>query len=456
MRLATRTSLAAAIAAALALALLGGIVRGQVYRVLVDRVDRQLELRADTAPLLAAVGGRLADSRLDAAVEGARITTVAGAAAGGQGTIEVGALPGDGLPPVRRVGWQTARADGQSWRLHTVEVSDVPRAGDRTLVQFVAPLGDIAVMARRLRRAVVVAAVAGVAASAVVGYGLGLVAARPLAKLRRDAARLGAGPPQAWRMAPHYGAPEVDDVARVLDDGLDRVAAAGERREAALDAARAFTASAAHELRTPLTSAITNLDVASHTGAPSEALEEGRAQLRRVASTLAALRQLADADLAGPAWFSGFDLADQVAVLADAEGRRHPEVLVEVVAPTEECPVLAWSEGVQLACANLIGNAVVHGRPVDGSRPRVRITVSVHGAAATITVDDNGPGVPPADRQRVLQRFERGATSPGSGIGLALVHQVATVHSGSLELHDSPLGGTRVVLTLAAVAPPPR
>ena len=71
-----------------------------------------------------------------------------------------------------------------------------------------------------------------------------------------------------------------------------------------------------------------------------------------------------------------------------------------------------------------------------------------------VTVDDNGPGVPPADRQRVLQRFERGGGS-GSGLGLAIAHQVATAHGGGVWITTSPLGGARVVLTLAPSALPP-
>jgi signal transduction histidine kinase len=56
--------------------------------------------------------------------------------------------------------------------------------------------------------------------------------------------------------------------------------------------------------------------------------------------------------------------------------------------------------------------------------------------------------VPPADRQRVLERFEHGAGG-GSGLGLAIAQQVALAHGGSVTIESSPLGGTRVVLRLA-------
>ena len=69
-------------------------------------------------------------------------------------------------------------------------------------------------------------------------------------------------------------------------------------------------------------------------------------------------------------------------------------------------------------------------------------------AGSTVTVDDNGPGVPPADRQRVLERFERGG-GQGSGLGLAIAQQVALAHGGSVTIESSPLGGARVVLSLS-------
>jgi signal transduction histidine kinase len=68
-------------------------------------------------------------------------------------------------------------------------------------------------------------------------------------------------------------------------------------------------------------------------------------------------------------------------------------------------------------------------------------------AGATVTVDDNGTGVPEADRLRVLERFERGAGS-GSGLGLAIAQQVAIAHGGSVTIQQGPLGGARVVLKL--------
>jgi two-component system sensor histidine kinase PrrB len=74
-------------------------------------------------------------------------------------------------------------------------------------------------------------------------------------------------------------------------------------------------------------------------------------------------------------------------------------------------------------------------------------------AGVEIAIDDNGSGLPEAERQVVFERFSRGSTAShsGSGLGLALVAQQAHLHGGTAALQDSPLGGVRLLLQL----PPP-
>jgi signal transduction histidine kinase len=79
------------------------------------------------------------------------------------------------------------------------------------------------------------------------------------------------------------------------------------------------------------------------------------------------------------------------------------------------------------------------------------LSVSATDGRATLTVDDDGPGIPPADRERVFDRFYRrnpGAET-GSGLGLAIARKLAEQHGAKLDLSDSPLGGLRVRLTFA-------
>ena len=440
MRLATRTGLASFVSASIVLLAVGGLFRGQFANILQERVDAQLRDRAKTAPILAAVAGRLAESELRTTLEGARVRS-------GSDTISLGLLPADPLPQQIVPGWSTARASGDRWRLYTVEVADVPDPGNKALVQLVAPLGDVDARAAELRRRVLIVMGLTSLAAGLVGYLLGSMATRPLTALRRDTERIEDADPQTWKVGSGYGSVEVDAVAATLNENLERLADETHRRGAALDAARAFAAAATHELRTPLQGALINLDMARSGRIDetdrAEVLDLADEQLQRMAASLSAVRALADSEFADASWFQEVDLADIADAAVADERRRAPNAIVEIES-TPPNTAIAWRDGVTLAIANIVRNALIHGTPADGGVPRVVVSV----AGSTITVDDNGAGVPEADRQRVLQRFERGGGS-GSGLGLAIAQQVAIAHGGSVTIGESPLGGARVVLTLA-------
>lgn len=440
MRLATRTGLASFVAASITLLTVGALFRGQFTSILQDRVDSQLTDRATTAPILAAVADRLSQSELRTTLEGARVRTDAG-------TISLGLLPTDPLPDEIAPGWSTARASGDRWRLYTVEVSDVPKPGDHALVQLVAPLGDVDARAAELRRRVLLIMGLTSIAAGLVGYLLGLVATRPLTALRRDTERIEDAEPQTWKVGTTYGSVEVDDVATTLNENLQRLAEETHRRGAALDSARAFAAAATHELRTPLQGALINLDIARsgriEEAARHEVLGLANEQLQRMAASLSAVRALADSEFADPSWFAEVDLADIADAAVADERRRAPNASVEIES-TPPTTVIGWRDGAHLAIANVVRNAMVHGVPTSGEAARVHVGVS----GSTVTVDDNGPGVPEADRHRMLERFERGGGG-GSGLGLAIAQQVAIAHGGSVSIEHGPLGGARVVLSFA-------
>jgi two-component system, OmpR family, sensor histidine kinase PrrB len=455
VRLSTRTGLAAFAAASLSLTAIGLAFHGVFARVLLDRVDAQLEARAQTAPILAAIADRLATSELNGTVQGARVL------ANGHIT-DLGLLPSDPLPEPAAPGWVTADADGQRWRLLTIEVRDVPDVGDVALVQLAAPLGDTEAASRRLRRRAILVGITTALGAGGVGYGLGALALRPLTVLRRDAARLDDSAPDQWQVGSHYGSVEIDEVAATLNHSLGRLADETQRRGAALESARAFASAATHELRAPLQSALTNLNLVAtgQLGADETPAAVARATgaVQQTAAALAAVRSLAEAEFADPSWFAPADLADLVEAAVAAEtGRR--EVGVELVTPGERAtagsaadhpaPVLVWAAGVQLAVANVVRNALVHGRPPDGEP--IRLTVTVEGPE--VVVDDNGPGIASEDRHRVLERFERGSRAPGTGLGLAIARQVTLAHGGAITIGYSPLGGARLSLRFA---PEPR
>ena len=96
---------------------------------------------------------------------------------------------------------------------------------------------------------------------------------------------------------------------------------------------------------------------------------------------------------------------------------------------------------------NLADNAARH------ARSRVAMAVATTPAGIVLTVDDDGPGVPPDERQRVFERFvrldeARARDAGGSGLGLAIVREVVTGHGGTVEAGESPLGGARFVVRL--------
>ncbi len=101
---------------------------------------------------------------------------------------------------------------------------------------------------------------------------------------------------------------------------------------------------------------------------------------------------------------------------------------------------------------NLVDNAVKY-TPAGGT---VRIALERSGDTARLSVADSGPGIPDADRGRVLQRFTRldqARSQPGNGLGLALVNAVTLQHHGRLTLGDN-APGLLVVLELPALSPP--
>ena len=125
--------------------------------------------------------------------------------------------------------------------------------------------------------------------------------------------------------------------------------------------------------------------------------------------------------------------------------RIYPGVRSSLV-PSPTVLIVGLPAGLRLVIDNAIANAVKHGGATE-----IRLNVVSSGDGVEIAIDDNGTGVPEDERAAVFERFARGTTASrsGSGLGLALVAQQAELHGGNASLHASPLGGTRLLLTLA-------
>jgi two-component system osmolarity sensor histidine kinase EnvZ len=104
--------------------------------------------------------------------------------------------------------------------------------------------------------------------------------------------------------------------------------------------------------------------------------------------------------------------------------------------------------GFRRCVANLVGNAGKHG-------DRIVLKARHVDSWLTVTVDDDGPGIPPEEREAVFRPFYRldqgrNVDSGGSGLGLAITRDIAIGHGGDVILAESPLGGVRAVLMIPA------
>jgi signal transduction histidine kinase len=208
-----------------------------------------------------------------------------------------------------------------------------------------------------------------------------------------------------------------------------------------------FTADASHELRTPLSVIRAEADVAL--SSPREAAEY-RDALTRIQGESQRLRQLVDDML----WLARFDSRPppptdepvDLVTLAQACADRFRAVGPAITTETGAGPVLisAPPEWIDRLAGVLMDNACRYAGP-DG---QVRIRVQAHGSRVSLVVEDSGPGIRPADRPQLFDRFHR-ATEHGSGAGLGLAIGDSIVRStgGRWQVGDSPLGGALMAVS---------
>jgi signal transduction histidine kinase len=349
----------------------------------------------------------------------------------------VGAVPA-GFP-AQTSGARSVDTAGRTWRTVAIER---PRGVFIEVGALQAPLDD---RIGRLRRVIAVVVLLGLLLAAILTRLVTRRALKPLFSLTerttgiRDTADLDA-------RVSEPGAPdEVAALGHEIDGMLARLGGASAAREQALEAARRFAADAGHELRTPLQSVRANLEIARRDKLAAAdlatALDSAAAQSDRMNRLVDGLQGLArgEAGLGGAA--TDVDLGE-VAEGAVLEARtRHPGPVVDLVAPPTGPMVSGDSDGLWRVVENLIQNACLHGGT------HVRVTVE---EGARVIVEDDGPGIPGPDRERVLERFARGndASAHGSGLGLAIVAAEAARHGGDLKLSQSDLGGLRAEVTV--------
>lgn len=259
---------------------------------------------------------------------------------------------------------------------------------------------------------------------------------KPLDDLTADvAART---PENLTRLVPATALQETQPLVRALNRLLDRLATA-------LDNERRFTADAAHELRTPLAALKIHAQVAMATNEQKqckEAVAKVIAGADRATRLVEQLLRLARLDplvaLPDP---QPVDLGELVgtarADAADAAAARGQSLRAEI----PDAPLIVSGDRDLLGAAlrNLVDNALRYAP--EGGEIRIR-AAGQHGQVQ-LEVIDSGPGVPPEDLPRLVERFYRGrdVTAEGCGLGLAIVRRIAELHGARLEVENRPEGG---------------
>jgi signal transduction histidine kinase len=258
-------------------------------------------------------------------------------------------------------------------------------------------------------------------------------ALRPVEALRTGAEEITGGA-RPGRLPVPDSADEIHRLAVTLNDMLHRLDAARARQ-------RAFVADAAHELRSPLTNMRTELEVAQRlpdTTDWSALSADLLVDVERLGRLVDDLLLLARADDAGtrPAFRATAERVELGGMLAEVVARYPGVRYHRPAAPVE---TVGDRDALGRIVANLLDNAIRH------AAGAVEIAVAANGAYQRITIADDGPGIPAADRERVFQRFTRlddarARDAGGSGLGLAIVRELVRRHDGTVTLSDAEPG----------------
>jgi len=355
------------------------------------------------------------------------------------------------LPARALLGFANVKAGSQLWRTFSVATRD-------KVIQVAQPVQ----IRERLAASAAWRSVAPLLAIApLMALGIWWLAARALTPLQRVAAGVRQRDEQSLTPLPTGGLPdEVAPLVQALNALLQRLGAS-------LDTQRAFVADAAHELRSPLTALKLQLQLlrrAPDDAARAGALDALAAGIDRAARLVEQLLTLARSEPgAAPALLEPVDLGELVRE-ALADSHTMAQALGSRLALDAAPGALIDGERPALGALarNLVDNALRYSPP--GARVDVRVWRE--GDGVLLRVDDAGPGIPPAERARVFDRFYRRSNGggDGSGLGLAIVRSVAERHRAELALDDAPGGGLRVTVrfkaaesgpTAAAPAPTP-
>ena len=387
--------------------------------------DYQLQQMAlslrDQGEIASAQADTLGDAQLDFVIQ---IWTV-------DGRSIYASRPHSSLPERALLGLATLNVEGQAWRTYSVATRD-------RVIQVAQP---VEIRQRLAAHAAWRGVLPLVLITPIAAFAIWWLAAQNLAPLERLAREVRSRDARSLAPVPSGGLPdEVAPLASALNALLARL-------RDSFDTQRAFVADAAHELRSPLTALKLQLRLLQNAGdeaARSAAVAAIAAGIERATRLIEQLLTLARSEPgAAPTALEPVDLGELaretlVAMHSFAHDRGS-----ELVLDAEPTTVVHGERNALAALVrNLVDNAIRYSPA--GSLVEVRVR-NLEGAVV-LQVDDAGPGIPDADRERVFDRFYRRSENgeSGSGLGLAIVRSVAAAHGASVELGRSARGGLSI------------
>jgi signal transduction histidine kinase len=311
----------------------------------------------------------------------------------------------------------------------------------------------------------VVSAIISLAAAFGASWRVAGRALRPLRTMARTADEIGATEDMSRRLPVLRPRDEIGRLSASFNGMLARLEEAHGRLAAALDREQRFVADASHELRTPLTSIRTNADFLL--GHPEARPDDRRAALadiatesERMGALVHDLLTLARADAGQHLDRDERNEVDLLVLLEDVrrQARRlHPDREVNLVTEPEVGPGAATVCGDAAALRQLVwilvDNALTHG----GATARIWLCLGLRDGVAGLRVADDGPGLPPADLERVFARFyqaDPARSGGGTGLGLAIARWIAEEHGGRIWARNNDGPGASFFVELATCRAP--
>jgi two-component system, OmpR family, sensor kinase len=345
------------------------------------------------------------------------------------------------LPGITTLGFSTVDTTGGQWRVFGAQAR-------RQVIQVAQPMSVRSAQAARLALRTLLpfawlVPLLGLAIWLLVGVSL-----RPLDRL---AATVASRDPASLQPLPDAALPEeAQPLVASLNTLLGRLSTVLKRE-------RAFIADAAHELRTPLTALrlqVEAVEKAADGVERAQAVQQLAAGVERSSRLVEQLLSLArqDPGIDRPRVAVALDrlAADVIAQMVPVADRRSVDLGLEE-GPSVQ--LYGDEDSLETLLRNLIDNAIRY------TPPGGKVDVAIERAAdhVTLRVTDTGPGIAPADRQRVFDRFVRlpGSGAMGSGLGLAIVKAIADAHGATIELGEGPGGrGLAVTVRFPNLKPP--